>query len=302
MPSTFDNYVAFDGVGDALLQSTVFSTFITMGWLWALALASPWSSSEWQIKLEFSSQQGSRLALPFDVLIEAEAQTHLDEFMLGSTKSDVITVLEDPTYITLAGEQTVRLGDEGGWKILGRRSGKAGDAGELRIWLDVLDDLSKNDLEINAQRIYLTANCWREEEFKIGSRRLKPISLEYEDFERQIQERLAHETGDRRLDGTNLVDTAMGSIDMGLLVTKRDNARFRFKQAEQLLPNTDSVAKGRWPGSTEPLYIAKGCIEIKETQVLSENYQKVGTWTATPVLKKQDEEEEVEVRVSEEEK
>jgi hypothetical protein len=226
----------------------------------------------------------THVALPAQVLIESQAQPRLEQFMLGSGKSDCVTVLEDPTFITMKGEQTVRLGDEGGWKILSRRTGKAGDAGELRIWLDILDDFSKNELEISAQRIYLTTHCWRQEEFELGSKRLKPLKLDYEYYQRQIQDRLEHETGDRRLDGTNLVDTAMGTIDMGILVTKRDEARFRLKQAELKLPNSDNVVSGTWPGSTEPLYIVKGRIEIKESQLLSEIYRTVGSWTVTPLI------------------
>ena len=95
--------------------------------------------------------------------------------------------------------------------------------------------------------------------------------------------------GDRRLDGTNLVDTAMGSIDMGILITKRDEARFRLSQAELKLPSSDTVLPGSWPGSTEPLYIAKGLIEIKESQLLSETYRTIGTWTATPVQSQENE-------------
>lgn len=282
-----------------------------MGWLWVLALASPWTSSEWRLNLEFegdiasSSQVRTRLALPCEVLIESEPQSSLDEFMLGSCKSDRVTVLEDPTYITMAGEQTVRLGDEGGWKIFGRRSGKAGDAAELRIWLDVLDDFAKNDLQVSSQRIYLTTNCWRQEEFTIGSKRLRPLKSDFEDYQNQIEQRLEHETGDRRLDGTNLVDTAMGSIDMGILITKRDEARFRLSQAEQKLPNSDNVVSGSWPGSTDPLYIAKGRIEVKELLMLGENYRTIGSWTATPIETDDDieyvycDEEDDEVEVSE---
>ena len=261
-------------------------------WLWALSLASPWSSSEWRLNLEFgggttdaatTTSMSTRVALPTQVLIESKSQPELEQFMLGSGKSDLVTTLEDPTFVNMSGEQTVRMGDQGGWKILSRRTGKAGDAGELRIWLDILDDFSKNELEVSAQRIYLTTNCWRKQEFDIGSKRLKPLKLDYQDYQRQIQDRLQHETGDRRLDGTNLVDTAMGTIDMGILVTKRDEARFRLKQAELKLPNCDNVISGSWPGSTEPLYIAKGRIEIKESQLLSETYRTVGSWTATPL-------------------
>lgn len=260
-------------------------------WLWALTLASPWSCAEWRLNLEFggtgdvttTTSVSTRVVLPTQVLIESKTQPVLEQFMLGSGKSDLVTTLEDPTFISMSGEQTVRMGDHGGWKILSRRTGKAGDAGELRIWLDILDNFSKNELEVSAQRIYLTTNCWRKQEFDVGSKRLKPLKLDYQNYQRQIEDRLQHETGDRRLDGTNLVDTAMGTIDMGILVTKRDEARFRLMEAELKLPNSDNVISGTWPGSTESLFIAKGRIEIKEPQLLGEIYRPIGSWTATPL-------------------
>lgn len=285
---------------------TTLTLYVSMhAWISLLALASPWKSSEWRLNLQFGDSSSSTLALPCQVLIESEPSTELDEFMLGSFKSDCVSVLEDASYITMSGEQTVKYGDGGGWRVLTRRTSKAGDAGELRMWIDLQSDLSKNDFKLNAQRIYLTANCWRQEEFKKGVKRLQPLQQDFQDYQRQIQERLTHETGDRRLDGTNLVDTAMGSIDMGILVTKRDEARFRLSQAEKTLPNADSCTSGAWPGSTEPLYIAKGRIEVKESQLLSEGYRSVGTWTATPVANNDEyeyvyyeEDEEEERRVS----
>jgi hypothetical protein len=38
------------------------------------------------------------------------------------------------------------------------------------------------------------------------------------------------------------------------------------------------------------LYIAKGLVEIKESQLLSETYRTVGTWTATQVQSQENEE------------
>ena len=148
------------------------------------------------------------------------------------------------------------------------------------MWLDLLDDLAKNDFQLKKQRIYLTANCWRQHEYEIGFKRLVPLQQDYENYLSQIQDRLQHETGDRRLDGTNLVDTAMGSIDMGILVTKRDEARFRLKQVQ--LPS-NKLEGGAWPGSTEELFVAKGRIAVKEFSLLTTEYRKVGTWTATPL-------------------
>ena len=270
----------------------------------ALATASPWASSEWRITFNFGrdvdadvskfkddswGKSGARLGLSIDVLVESsdypDSQRERD-FIGGSGASNVLSVLEDANYITMdKGQKTVRFGPTGAWKLSTRRTGRPGDASVLRFWLDVLDDAVRNDVSLNAgERLYATTNCWRETDFDIGRKRLAPYFKQLDGMQRTITARLDHANGDRRLDGTDIVDTAMGSIDMAILVNERDELLSELRNAQLKLPGmTDVSDLGHWPGSTEKLAIAEGKVVVKRRKGFWEEFQIVGTWMATPL-------------------
>lgn len=285
---------------------------------------SPWSSAEWRIYLNFGREagtympeewgaSGARLVLPVEVLVESERYPNREaekDFMGGSGASDVLSVLEDATYIAKEkGQQRVRFGNRGAWKIASRRTGERGDASTIRFWLDILDAAGKNDVSIGGggdsdasgegERLYATASCWREEELQFGQRRLAPILARYETAQQAVDDRLAHGTGDRRLDGTDIVDTALASIDMAVLIQRRDEFLRDLREAERKLPcnsntnNNNNISSpsrnrlsqaGDWPGSSEKLVFAEGKIGVKRKKgLLWEELHIVGTWTATPL-------------------
>ena len=270
----------------------------------ALTTSSPWASSEWRITFNFGrdtdadgssfkddnwGKSGARLGLSIDVLVESasypDSQAERD-FIGGSGASNVLSVLEDANYVTLEkGQKTVRFGPSGAWKLTTRRTGRPGDASVLRFWLDVLDDAVRNDVSLNAgERLFATSNCWRETDFEIGRKRLAPYYKQLDDMQRTITARLDHTTGDRRLDGTDIVDTALGSIDMAILVNQRDDLLSELRNAQQKLPGmTDISGLGHWPGSTEKLAIAEGKVGVKRRKGFWEEFQIVGTWIATPL-------------------
>ena len=141
-----------------------------------------------------------------------------------------LTMWEDPVFINTQGETSVPFADDGAWKIATRRTGKPGDAGNLRFWLDIAGSAKegniaaqRNDVTIWSERLYCTANCWRQSELEKGLGRMRPVQADLEDAQAVIDERLSHEMGDRRLDETNPIDTAMASIDMAVLVKTWDD-------------------------------------------------------------------------------
>jgi hypothetical protein len=279
-------------------------------WILYTALStttSPWASSEWRITFNFGrdvdaadssskivkgdswGESGARLGLSIDVLVESvdypDSQAERD-FIGGSGASNVLSVLEDASYITMAkGQQTVRFGPTGAWKLSTRRTGRPGDASVLRFWLDVVDDAVRNDVSLKAgERLYATSNCWRETDFEIGRKRLAPFLKRLDETQRIITARLDHKDGDRRLDGTDIVDTAMGSIDMAILVNQRDELLSELRSAQLKLPGmTDVSSLGHWPGSTENLVISEGKVGVKRRKGFWEEFQIVGTWMATPL-------------------
>ena len=273
-------------------------------WLFnsALVSTSPWESSEWRITFNFGRDNaddvsmdkswgasGSRLALSIEALVESasyENSAMEKDFMGGSGASNCLSVLEDAVYVTLEkGQQSVRFGPTGAWKILTRRTGRPGDASVIRFWLDVCDNAVRNDVTLNSgERLYATANCWREVDFDIGRRRLAPYNAKLQAAQDAIDARLEHTTGDRRLDGTDIVDTALASIDMAMLVKQRDDLLAELRSVQQKLPPISDVSKpGHWPGSTEKLVIANGKVGVKRRKGLWEEFHILGTWSASPL-------------------
>jgi hypothetical protein len=277
--------------------------------LLTLAAVSPWSPAEWRINLNIGREPGTymppewgaslgRLALPVEILVESETVSASDvqaerDFMGGSGKCDRLSVLVDPVFVSTRGEETVEFADQGAWKILTRRTGKPGDAATLRFWLEVSGSkgeiaAQRNDVALMSERLYCTANCWRESELEAGLRRMRPIQAALDEAQAVVAERLSHETGDRRLDGTNPVDLAMASVDMAVLVKTRDDRLNEMREAERRLPfpSTELSAPGNWPGSTEKLIIAKGKIGVKRKEgglFGGEEVHIIGTWTASPL-------------------
>lgn len=235
---------------------------------------------------------GARLSLPLEVLIESGTSDTgaAESDFLGGSSASKLTVLEDPTHVTMKGQEQVEFADFGAWKMAMRRSGKAGDASRLRFWVELDkagNGATRNDVSLKAgERLYFVTNGWRQDEVAAGLRRYVPLEASVKEAQARIDGRLSHESGDRRLDGTNPVDTAMASIDMAVLVKVRDDALQKLKDAERVLPlATQLSAPGVWPGSSERLLMAPGTIGVKRRNGIfgAEEYHIVGTWTATPL-------------------
>jgi hypothetical protein len=283
----------------------IFSMAFPLFWLIHVALTanmSPWASSEWRITFNLGrdsastggldetwGRSGARLALGVEVLVESEKYLDSDterDFIGGSGASNCLSVLEDAVYVSSEkGQQTIRFGATGAWKLSTRRTGRPGDPGEIRFWLDVLDTAVRNDVILNAgERLYATAKCWREVDFDVGRRRLVPYELRAQAAQDIVDARLQHESGEHQLSGSDIVDTVISSIDMALLMQRRDETLSELRTARQKLPISTKVSKpGHWPGSTEKLFISKGTIGVKRRKGFWDVFHVVGTWTATPL-------------------
>ena len=232
---------------------------------------------------------GARLGLAVEVLVESETiATGKERNFVGGNKCFQLSVLKDPTLVTQSGESKVRLGDVGGWKIAALRSGRLGDASVLRLWLDLVDSATRNDVRLDAgERLYCTANSWRApSELEVGRRRIQPLVEAYLEAQDRIDQRLPHETGDRRLDGINPVETVMAYADMAVLVRYRDDRLQQLREAELKLPSPqlELSPPGRWPGTTEDLVVAKGKVILQKRKAFGiEEFYVVGKWTATPL-------------------
>ncbi|GAX10303.1 hypothetical protein FisN_3Lh504 [Fistulifera solaris] len=264
---------------------------------------SPWSPAEWQILVNIGREEGSwmpeswaasgaRLSFPMDVMVASDYTAEKDkeyEFMGGNSMR--LLVLEDPTFVSSDGEQFIGIREEGAWKM--QMPKQRGAAGTVRFWIDVeqADGLSqgvgavRNDVTLPAERIFFMSKCWREEDLKIAARKMKPYETAAEEAQRRVEEQLSHETGDRRLDGTDPLETALGTISMAKLIKDRDDRMRDLREAENKLPrNAERLKLGFWPGSDEKLAIGEGTIAVKRKKLLGDEFHILGKWRAVPNL------------------
>jgi hypothetical protein len=206
------------------------------------------------------------------------------------------------SYITVQGQQTMAL-SPGGWTLefppstsgSTARNKNKGKASKLRFWMDLLTDIERNDIKIKAgTRLYFAANCWREEDYDIGVAKFRPIQQQAEEAQRMVEQRLSHDTGDRRLDGVDALETIQAYGDMAKLVLDRDQKLEKLLQAKRVYPsaledNLHLLPEGPWPGSNEWLTLAEDMYNpifvVKDKGLLmGKEYQVVGTWTGQAIL------------------
>ena len=263
----------------------------------AFSSPSPWSSASWRIDINFGREvstempdewgaSGARLALPVSVVVGSDAipKQSVDP-TIGNGAMSIYPSDggKSSTYINSRGEQAVEISG-GGWKIELPKGGK-GLASTLKICLDLLTECTRNDVTVSPDRLYLFAPCWREEEYRRGKAAMTPIVAAANEAQRVLDEQLEHEGGDRRLDGTDPIDTIAAYTDMAQLVADRDEKKRRRREAEKVYPreSDDNTQMGHWPGSTEPLAIGRGNVLLKRRRLFGEEFQTIGRWSAVPV-------------------
>ena len=154
-----------------------------------------------------------------------------------------LRVTNEPEFVGEKGVQRVAVSNEGGWRI---------DHNDvLRCWLDVESAAARNDVSLAPGRCYFEAAVWRSpNDLAAGRQKLAPLVADTRKAQDELERALDHNEGDRRLDGSDLIETAKAYGDVAGLVGKRDGARRRQREAEAdlRLPATDPPF-GRWPGA-----------------------------------------------------
>eukprot|EP00562_Extubocellulus_spinifer_P013040 CAMPEP_0178545830 /NCGR_PEP_ID=MMETSP0697-20121206/3845_1 /TAXON_ID=265572 /ORGANISM="Extubocellulus spinifer, Strain CCMP396" /LENGTH=307 /DNA_ID=CAMNT_0020178411 /DNA_START=97 /DNA_END=1020 /DNA_ORIENTATION=+ len=256
--------------------------------------SSPWSPSAWTININFGresstdlppewGESGARLVLPVPVTVRSDAMPSNDMDAVIGNGAMIIEPTNEPssTYINSRGEQKVQI-NGGGWKI-DLPQGSKGYASTLKMHLDLCTELERNDVTVSADRLYLFAPCWREGEYQRGKMAMEPIVAAAKEAQRVLDEQLSHEDGDRRLDGTDPIDTVLAYKDMAKLVADRDERKRRRREAEKIYPRDDDEAiMGAWPGTTEPMAIGSGAVLLKRKKLLGYELFTVGRWGAVP--------------------
>jgi len=215
------------------------------------------------------------------------------------------------SYVSMKGEQRVEL-STGGWKLEFPPNGGGGTKGRastLRFWMDLNCPLERNDVILPAgERLYFMTKVWREEEYDRGVQKMRPIYDRARQAQQGLEDQLDHGTGDRRLDGTDALETLQAYGDMAQLVLDRDRKRQELQQALEIYPpivedNDDNgLAEGPWPGAEEwltisnsynPIWVA-GSRQQQRSKPwptllrMGEEFHVVGTWMVTPVLSEEE--------------
>ena len=279
---------------------------------------------------------GAQLVLPLEILVNAEVPSDKDTINTKK-KSPCLWLGGKPTgsiectpqnglnetsfcssYINDKGQQNVQI-SPGPWRLeppiplMTSSSGKVlqGQASTLRFSLTLNTAIQRNSIKFpDNQMLLLQSNTFREKQYETGVNTLRPYQYAKENSQKMLDEQLNHDSGDRRLDGTDLLQTLEGYKDVAGLVLKRDESYRKWKDVEGVLPLMDSSELnydietildddrwGVWPGDTDLMTIERGIIlavvEKKEKSkgLFSwiENGDEgadtvmVGTWTAEPV-------------------
>ena len=230
----------------------------------------------------------------------------------GSSNNSNNSNNNDFKYITMQGSKTIDFAP-GGWTLQFPPGGKAnrGRASKLRFYFDLTTDLERNDISLpSGTRLYFAASAWREHEYEIGVHRVLPLQLSLQKAQEALDENLSHETGDRRLDGNDPIETLKAYKDMTALILNRDKLRAALREALDQdghgYPASDDLPEGPWPGTTDwltlsesnPIYARVPSTKLDKNadgssngknmlqQLIGETqycYGRVGTWTGEAI-------------------
>lgn len=279
---------------------------------------------------EFGSD-GAKLALSFEVLVTAETnkientkqQKWLGGKSMGTFKctSHLRTKNDEKycaSYINERGQQNVEI-SSGQWRIepplpLLPSYSKilSGQASTLRFYLTLVTSIARNSISFpENQLLLLQSNAFRTDQYVNGIKTLLPYKYAKDNAQIMLDAQLNHETGDRRLDGNDIVETLGGYRDIAKLVMERDEKRRRWGEIEHVLPkltvNTGTTGMdvtsliqdehrwGIWPGDTELITLERGTIfaaAVRERKGLfpwlqpgaGEDLVEVGKWSIVPLF------------------
>ncbi|KAL3817351.1 hypothetical protein ACHAXA_004477 [Cyclostephanos tholiformis] len=227
---------------------------------------SPWSSGMWRITLDFGKNEespdrkdesrltnrlandwgsnGGRLALSFELLATSDtngSENKSARAWLGGEPTGTVECISHATT------------NDGG-----------------RYCASYVNERGQQYL------LLLQSNAFRTQQYISGITTLLPYQYAMESAQRLLEDKLNHDTGDRRLDGKDLFETLGGYRDIAELVAARDARRKEWAEIEGFLPklvNIDvsqevDVGKlvedenrwGVWPGDTELMTVERGLI------------------------------------------
>ncbi|KAL3757304.1 hypothetical protein ACHAWU_008465 [Discostella pseudostelligera] len=282
---------------------------------------------------------GGRLALSFEVLVTSDTdkiennkqQAWLGGKSMGTLKCIARRRTNDgdvddherycSSYINDKGQQNVQI-SSGQWRIepplpLLPSYSKilSGQASTLRFYLTLNTAITRNTISFpENQLLLLQSNAFRTDQYVNGIKTLLPYQYAKDNAQLLVDNKLNHETGDRRLDGSDVFETLGGYRDIAKLILERDEKRRRWGEVERVLPKLnidtsrgevdinnlmdDDGRWGKWPGDTEPITLERGtmfAVVVRERQQSLglfpwmktdgvEDMVEVGKWNVVPLF------------------
>lgn len=269
---------------------------------------SPWASGYWQLTFDFGINKSerdnnsqlynllgeewglndARLSLSFEIIVNAETNSQENDSWLGGKPTGTIETKNDDcaTYINNDGQQNVKI-SSGQWRneppmplLPTYVNTLLGQASTLRFYLTMNTPIQRNSITFpENQLLLLQSNTFRTEQYRDGIQTLLPYQYNKDRAQKNLDETLDHETGDRRLDGNDVLETLGGMKDAAELVMERDKMRNKWLEVKDSLPkisDSSSIGTGRgvdidklldnedswgiWPGDTELMTIERGVI------------------------------------------
>lgn len=276
---------------------------------------SPWSPGKWKVTLDFEKKEeykselsnllggewgsnGGRLALSFGVLVTSNTNNGSEDSnksvqaWLGGKPTGTVECVSHTTkdggeycasYINERGQQYVQI-SSGQWRIepplpLLPSYTKIipGQASTLRFHLTLATSIQRSTIIFPQKQLFLLqSNTFRTQQYSSGVKTLLPYQYAMESTQRLLEDKLNHDTGDRRLDGNDILETLGGYRDIADLVTARDVRRRQWVEIEGVLPKMGNVDVSRnvelsnllededrwgiWPGDTELMTAERGVI------------------------------------------
>jgi len=243
---------------------------------------------------------GGRLALSFEIVASAETtneksggESSVQMTWLGGKPTGTVECVSRTrnndenycaSYINERGQQNVQI-SSGQWRIepplplLPTYSNiLPGQASTLRFYIELATSIKRNSITFpKDQLLLLQSNTFRTQQYSSGVQTLLPYQYYKDISQKQVEEQLNHETGDRRLDGNDILETLGGYKDVAEMVLERDKQRRKWREVEGVLPKLDSTIDtsrkvdinkllededrwGIWPGDTELMTIERGVI------------------------------------------
>ena len=288
--------------------------------------SSPWASATWTLTLDvggdgpiptgYSSafggggggEEGPSSTIPrivTNVQIQVTSANCPTSDRVVGPGASIVQPQTVGTYVTLQGQQQIRF-SPGGWTIALREKPKSC---RVQLWMDLECDIKKNDVVLApaGERLYFMTQGWRETEYTMAVRAMRPIHQRYSIAQEILQQNLSHESGDRRLDGNDALETLQAYGTMAQLVLERDLTRAEYQRALEDYPPPNIknlnggkeelvLPEGPWPGSDE--WLTLGHKEQNPIVVVAPGkglfraaggeLRVIGTWTAEPVLSEED--------------